>query len=317
MNPFLAGVLVLVAVFGVLLTLEVTGKTDLGLKRLWSGGGEVRAANSIPVVLSMLPMQPGEQVTVPALWNQEQNTYNHMYIDKGAVAEKNYLDTPELVVGRVLRRPKPAGQAFTEFDFLPPGSKPGITGLVPDGMEALSIPADRIPGLTLLAFGDLFDLRRTVEAEQGAKEMAEEILRNRSYSSEADRLRLASIVRGPAPRLLAQAGVVLRPSSGVFDPRNKEKIVVAVHPDDLDGVIAALDAKGDIHCSPRKKTSEDALTRVEVVEVDPMEEYAWVLEISREVEVIQGDESEMKNVPAAQISDVARPAGDPSDDEPK
>ena len=30
-----------------------------------------------------------------------------------------------------------------------------------------------------------------------------------------------------------------------------------------------------------------------------MEEFAWVLDISREVEVIRGDESEMRSVPAA------------------
>ncbi len=307
MNPFLAGLLALVAIFGVLLTLEFTGKTDMGLKKFFSGGGEVRAGNERAVVLNFVPLQPGEQVTKESLWSLEQGTFFHTYVDKDLIAEKNYLPGPEQVLGRVLRRPKAAGLAFTESDFLPMGSAPGITGLVPDGMSALSIPAERIPGLGLLGFADRFDLRMNIESDEGARRVAREILEDRSYSSEQDRLRLASIVSGPEPRLMAQAGAVLRPSNPAGIQRN-EKIVVAVYPEDLNGLIAALDAKGDIYCSPRKKSPEGIYERVEVVERDPMEEYAWVLEISREVEMITGDESEIQNVPSAHstLEDVAR-----------
>ena len=311
MNPFLAGLLALVAIIGVLLTLELTGKTDMGLKKFFSGGGEVRAGNDIAVVLNSVALQPGQQVTKEALWNPQQGTFFHTYVDKDRVAEKEYLADPGEVLGRVLRRPKAAGLAFTEADFLPMGSAPGITGLVPDGMSALSIPADRIPGLGLLGFADRFDLRMNVESDEGAQRVAREILEDRSYSSEQDRLRLASIVQGPEPRLMAQAGAVLRPSNPAAIQRN-EKIVVAVFPEDLNGLIAALDSKGDIYCSPRKKSPEGVYERVEVIERDPMDEYAWVLEISREVEMIAGDQSEIHNVPSAHstLQDVARLDGD-------
>ena len=306
MNPALAGLLIVVAFLGVLLTLELTGKTDLGLRSLWSGGGEVHAANTTPVVLSQQALQPGDEVTVAGLWNPQQGTYNHTYVDRARVAERNYLARPEEVVGRVLRRPKPAGQAFVESDFLPPGSPPGITGLVPADMKSLSIEVDRIPDLGLLAFGDRFDLRRSVEVDDSARRMAQEILESRTRVNEGDRMRLSAIARGSEPMLVAQAGVVLRPSKG-GNTRN-ERIVVAVHPEDLSRLIGALDGQGEIYCSPRGKRADGAYERVEVVEVDPMAEYSWVLEISREVELIHGDESQYSSVPTPQTGDdeVAR-----------
>ncbi len=316
MNPALAGLLILVAFLGVLLTLELTGKTDLGLRSLWSGGREVRAANTVPVVLSQQPLQPGDEVTVAGLWNPQQGTYNHAFVDRARVAERNYMARPEDVVGRVLRRPKPAGQAFVESDFLPPGSPPGITGLVPDDMKSLSIEVDRVPDLALLAFGDRFDLRRTVEVDDSARRMAREILESRTRVSESDRLRLSAIAQGSEPVLVAQAGVVLRPSKG--GKTRDERIVVAVHPDDLNRLIAAVDGQGDLHCSPRKKRADGLYERVEVVEIDPLAEYAWVLEISREVELIHGDESLFSSVPTprggadevARVEAAAKAAGD-------
>ena len=65
MNPALAGLLIVVAFLGVLLTLELTGKTDLGLRSLWSGGGEVHAANTTPVVLSQQALHPGRSARHP------------------------------------------------------------------------------------------------------------------------------------------------------------------------------------------------------------------------------------------------------------
>lgn len=316
MNPALAGLLILVAFLGVLLTLELTGKTDLGLRSLWSGGREVRAANTVPVVLSQQALQPGDEVTVAGLWNPQQGTYNHAFVDRARVAERNYLARPEDVVGRVLRRPKPAGQAFVESDFLPPGSPPGITGLVPDDMKSLSIEVDRVPDLALLAFGDRFDLRRSVEVDDSARRMAREILESRTRVSESDRLRLSAIAQGSEPVLVAQAGVVLRPSKG--GKTRGERIVVAVHPDDLNRLIAAVDGQGDLHCSPRKKRADGLYERVDVVEIDPLAEYAWVLEISREVELIHGDESLFSSVPTprggadevARVEAAAKVAGD-------
>jgi hypothetical protein len=295
MNPALAGLLILVAFLGVLLTLELTGKVDLGLRSLWSGGREVHAANTTPVVLSQQPLQPGDEVTVAGLWNPQQGTYNHTFVDRARVAERNYLARPEDVVGRVLRRPKAAGQAFVESDFLPPGSPPGITGLVPDDMKSLSIEVERIPDLGLLAFGDRFDLRRSVEVDDSARRMAKEILESRTRVSDTDRMRLSAIAQGSEPVLVAQAGVVLRPSRG--ERTRGERIVVAVHPDDLNRLIAAVDGGGEIYCSPRRKRADGAYERVEVIEVDPLAEYAWVLEISREVELIHGGESRFSSVP--------------------
>jgi len=291
MNPFLAGVLVLIAILGALFTLEATGSTDLGLNRLW-GGDEVQAANMTPVVMATVPLEPGERVTVPKLWNREKKTLNHQYMSKDLVSERSFFAQPQEVVGRVLARPKAPNQAFVEEDFLPKGSPEGVLGLIPEGMVSVPVDAEKVQGINLLGFRDRFDLRVMLAMDDSVREMAEEVLDKRGYASEADRLRLAAIAGGPKQRLLAQNGMVVRPTK-----EEDGVVVVALHPDDVDSTIDALSADSTIFCTSRPASQGAQVARVTPEEIDPMEEYRWVLDSSREVEVIQGGRTERMVVP--------------------
>lgn len=295
MNPFLAGLLIILAIFGALLTLEAAGKTDLGLRKLW-GGGEVRAANMTPVVVTSASLEPGERVTAAKLWSQEKGAFNHQYLDKDLVSDREYVALPQNVVGRVIARPKASNQAFVEADFLPKGSPEGVLGLIPDGMVSVPVDPSKVQGIRLLGYKNRFDLRVMIQADPTVREMAKEVLDKRSYSSEGDRLRLAAISEGPTQRLLAQDGMIIRQARGT----NRDAVVVvALHPDDVDGVIDALSSEMDIYCTARMGNSEGESERVEPQKIDPMADYQWVLESSREVEVIRGTKFERTVVPSA------------------
>ncbi|MFT7667349.1 MAG: hypothetical protein ACI8X5_000028 [Planctomycetota bacterium] len=299
MNPFLAGLLILVAIVGALVTLEATGTTDLGLKKLWNDE-PVMAGNLMPVIISAMPFEPGERITLGKVWNNEVGTFNHKFMDKNLVAERAYVALPQDLIGRVLARPKSPNQVFVESDLLPKGSPSGIVGLIPTDMVSLSIETKRVKGIDLLGFGDHFDLRAMVEADESVRVMAEKVLQNRTYSSEADRLRLATIAEGPSQRTLVQSGIVIRQPKGKND-----SLIVAIHPDDVNGAISALSSGIDIYCTASTGQPGVEVERVEKKTIDPMAEYLWVLESSKEVQIFQGNESTRAIVPTAPSEEVA------------
>jgi hypothetical protein len=69
------------------------------------------------------------------------------------------------VIGRVLDHDKEPGYVFTEADFLPPGTREGITAGIPAGKRAVRISADKVDGLYGLHAGDRFDLLATMPIE--------------------------------------------------------------------------------------------------------------------------------------------------------
>lgn len=64
----------------------------------------------------------------------------------------------EDIVGRVMERNKMAGYAFSVSEFLPWGSRSGLTGAVPPGMRMFSLETASVSGGQMLKAGDHFDL---------------------------------------------------------------------------------------------------------------------------------------------------------------
>ncbi len=76
--------------------------------------------------------------------------------------DPNWLREPGEVIGRVLGRDKASGYIFTEKDFLPQGTREGVTAGIPSGKMALSVRTDQVAGLHVLKPGDRFDLLAAV-----------------------------------------------------------------------------------------------------------------------------------------------------------
>lgn len=73
-------------------------------------------------------------------------------------ANPEWIINPSQIIGRVLAQDKEKDYVFSEKNFLPDGTRPGIAGGTPPGKRAMVISVDQIPGLDLLNAGDQFDL---------------------------------------------------------------------------------------------------------------------------------------------------------------
>ena len=73
------------------------------------------------------------------------------YVPPDKVPAGVILD-PTKILFRVTAYEKKAGLFFSEADFLPPGSSPGVAGGTPEGKEAFTLDASRLKGI-------VYDLR--------------------------------------------------------------------------------------------------------------------------------------------------------------
>ncbi|QDT35400.1 hypothetical protein [Thalassoglobus polymorphus] len=62
------------------------------------------------------------------------------------------------IIGRVVKRDKQPGYILTERDFMPAGTRPGISAGIPPGKRSVAVKVNDVPGMELLRQGDLFDL---------------------------------------------------------------------------------------------------------------------------------------------------------------
>jgi Flp pilus assembly protein CpaB len=165
------------------------------------------------------------------------------------------------IIGRVLARDKSPMLAFREELFLPEGTRSGVAGGIPPGMQALTIEASRLDGAHALKAGDHIDLMATIPDEHLP----------RFGGSDKSRLPGAALVGSSSPsrdaiageaRLLAEDAVLVTPVRARAEPvrsssltqgtqvRNVpvQEVVLAVHRDDVPGLAEAMALNVDLVC---------------------------------------------------------------------
>lgn len=163
-SPLLMGLVVVVGAGLTLAGLWAVGAVNL--ERLGFGPSH-EGMIAIPMPSRAIPAYT--KVTREYLLDEKGNL-SLMYLPPDAVTPQMYSSTTD-VLGRVTKKPKPPGYVFTEADFLPKGSRPGIVAAVAPGRRAMRIEADQVKGLYGLSIGDSFDLVATIpiETKGGAK----------------------------------------------------------------------------------------------------------------------------------------------------
>ncbi|MDX2175872.1 MAG: hypothetical protein SF028_05320 [Candidatus Sumerlaeia bacterium] len=156
---------------------------------------------------------------------------------------------PRQILGRVLKRDKQAGYAFTEDDFTPQGTTEGIGAAVPPGYRAVTIDASRIKGAYSLNANDRIDLLATSRfgVAMLSKGRAEDL---------AAAGVLSSYGGGTVSRVVAKNAIVIRPvtirneqvetASGLvgtnkrFVNKRNYEITLAIDPNDAAAVNEAF-----------------------------------------------------------------------------
>lgn len=150
--------IVFVVVVGV--GLALAGFWAIGAVNLERLGFGPSHAGMVAIPTPAREIPPYAKVTREYLLDQQGNL-SLMYLPPDAVTPQMYNQLGD-ILGRVTKKAKPPGYVFTEADFLPKGSRPGIVAAVAPGRRAMRIEADQVKGLYGLNIGDRFDLVATI-----------------------------------------------------------------------------------------------------------------------------------------------------------
>lgn len=215
-------------------------------------GGEPKLTGPPPgtvaVPLAAVPIRAYEDVRIEHLLRPEDGSPAVLYVPADTVLPGVIRD-PREVVGRVMAHAKRPGDLFTEADFLPAGTRPGIAGGIPPGRRGMRVDVARVAGLVGLSPGDRFDLVATTGPAGGS----------RAPAGAAP----PSGVGAGAARTLVEDGVVVSeietrnaPRAG-GGPSVVQEIVIAIQPSEVGSLTSALAGGGSIAAVPRSGRPDD------------------------------------------------------------
>jgi Flp pilus assembly protein CpaB len=277
---------------GVLAILHFSGVYRLPVFAKAEDGDEGRR-NVLPEGMVLVPalarpLEAYSQVQGPDLFVANRQAWAEVPLPRERVAEAGILTDRKDIIGRVLRKDKAAGRVFTEDDFYPEGTRPGLTAGIPPGMRAVRIEASRIEGIHGLARGDLVDLVYSFPIESRESDGFElpQIVGVRGAEMEM-RQRLANPEKQSTVRIAARGAVIVEQLSARDIPtfstslvrgtvsrmRSVQEVVLAMMPEEAVALTAALESGATLRAFPRSGRSDDPGTS-ETPELEPPNPYA-------------------------------------------
>jgi len=308
-GPSLLGILLLgggvlllggVLVLGALLLL---GVVTLGFLR--------QAAPAEPYVIpDSMVLAPVAARDIPAytkitrdhFWDTKKGDFAGVPIRRSAVKPGLVLDMTK-AFGRVLKAEKHSQYAFTEDDFLPEGTRPGVVAGVPEGKRAFVLDVEKVNGMHILRAGDHFDLVGSLPLDDKAT--------GRPHGNGLGLIQGSPLITGPSPsqapkhtavKVLVQDGVIITPvavrqhavdpakPAPKIPPKEKpvEDVTVAIDPTEVSGLSEAIALKAEVTCVARSgrpdESKDDRLPT-------PEEPKVW------RVEAIHGNKREWHEFP--------------------
>ena len=182
------------------------------------------------------------------------------------LARKGIIVDIDKIRGRVTARDKPSPSYFSETDFLPLGTRPGVAGGTPTGKQAYTVEASKLKGAVHdLRAGDHINLLASISVDMPG-------------SGRSSVGKMGAVVASPdatilpkrgVGRPLVQDGVVVSPvrvrnrpvaTRGGVTTRTVpvEEIVIAVAPEEVAPLAEALDLNYEITCVVRSGRPQDA-----------------------------------------------------------
>ena len=116
------------------------------------------AEGMVRVLMAARPIPAYSRVSRDDLFDPARRVFAYVDLEEEFVEENEVLRGTSAIVGRVLKRNKRSGFVFTEDDFLPKGTRPGLVGGIPAGMRAMRIDVGVVEGIIGLQTGDRFDI---------------------------------------------------------------------------------------------------------------------------------------------------------------
>jgi Flp pilus assembly protein CpaB len=195
--------------------------------------------------------------------------YRAHYFDPAQVKPEMITDMAK-IVGRVLDHDKATYMVFTENDFLPEGTRPGLVGGIPAGMRGVRVELSKARGLFGLNPGDRFDLVSTIVV---STDTSQEL--RKMGGAYADRLAMeataAGITKQAAVRVIVQNGMVVEPVTTNEVPvsiasltqgsrtnsKPVQEVVIAVDPAEVAALQEAMAVEAELSVIPRSGRPDD------------------------------------------------------------
>lgn len=155
----------------------------------------------VQVLMSGINIPAYTKVTRDHLVNPQTKEAASFYLAKEQVPPGVILELAE-IAGRVMKHDKPAGFFFTEDDFLPKGTRPGMTAGIPAGKRSITLEASKIQGVSGLKAGDRFDVVSSLAVDAKKPDNA------------------------PAAKLLGQAAARAAPAAGKPEKEARLRVVI-------------------------------------------------------------------------------------------
>jgi Flp pilus assembly protein CpaB len=262
-NPAVVTFAVIFLGFG---ALWATGIVDP--KRLFAGEPEPSRSGLVAVPISAVAISAYSQLVREHFWNSQLGEMSFIYLPPNQVSPNMIRDFGQLL-GRVLRREKPAGYVFTEDDFFAPGTRPGIVAGIPAGKRAMRVDSERVFGLQGLERGDRFDLLSVIALEDGAISVSSVEGSSDPRTESPTNLRNGKKQATVTP--IVQNGLVIEPVGVRNLPTTSTSIirgqqtstkpvleaVIAVAPEEVVRLVEALAVNAQLHCLPRSGRPDD------------------------------------------------------------
>ena len=234
------------------------------------------AEGKVRVLITARPIPAYAKVTRDDLFNPQRKAFSFLDLEADFVERNGVLVGSSAIVGRVMAREKRQGFPFTEQDFLPKGTRPGLAGGIPPGKRALRIDVETVRGIIGLNLGDRFDLiaARDARAAAPAAKAGGAASMSGVYSDLVPD-------RGPAPGgakgkrarvdVIVQNGVVVTPmetrlvptsstsltAGQVTGTRPVQEMIIALDPDEVAPLMAAIRLESDLTCVARSGHPDD------------------------------------------------------------
>jgi Flp pilus assembly protein CpaB len=223
----------------------------------------------IPVPQTARAIPAYAKVKRDDFYNATERRYQMVYLEPGQVGPK-MITNLEDILGRVLDHDKPAGFVFTEDDFLPKGTRPGLVAGIPPGMRAMRVELSKVRGLYGLMPGDRFDLVSTLAVTTDAAQDLRKIA-----GANADRFVAEAALSTPAKQasvtVVVQNGIVVSPVQTVEVPvsmsslasgsrvssKPLQEVVIAVHPAEVAALSEAMAVEAQLAVVPRSGRPDD------------------------------------------------------------
>jgi Flp pilus assembly protein CpaB len=228
-------------------------------------GPDTRGMVAIPIAARPIPAHT--KVTRDYLLIPEKGVPKYIYLPPEVAKKLEVITDFGQITGRVLDHEKPPGYPFTEKDFLPKGTRPGLVAGIPSGKRAITVEVSKIQGITALRVGDRLDLLSSQPVDM------QKALQGRGSSMGVGSVQIGLMAQAKQAnvRVLVQNGALVAPVTTRVIPissnsltqgavtRTKpiQEAVIALDPEEIAPLTEALAIDASITCVARSGLPDD------------------------------------------------------------